>query len=223
VSTWAGLAQQQAPHATQVAMKFDLALILAVDCSSSVDVGDFRLQMDGIASALRNPQTAEAIAAGDEGRIALSLVQWSSQKGQFVSVKWHILATPADLEAVARIVESTERRWLPGGTGLAAAVEYCTALLGNFPLPAKRHVIDVSGDGEDNEGGDAARARDVAVALGFVINGLPILNGSHYVEAYYRRRVVGGPGSFVFPTLNMQTFRDTMAQKLQREIGPKTV
>ena len=37
----------------------DLALVLAADCSSSADEGDFRLQMDGIAAALRNPALFE--------------------------------------------------------------------------------------------------------------------------------------------------------------------
>ena len=203
----------------QFAVAVDLALVLAVDCSSSVDVADFRMQMDGIAAALRNPPLFEAIAAGTYRRIALTLVQWSSRNSQAVAIAWRVLGSRLELEAIARETEKAERHWRPGGTGLAAAVEFSIALLETLPIAASRRVIDVSGDGEDNEGGDAARARDVALALGVTINGLPIINGSHEVEIYYRDRVIGGPGSFIMPAKDMRSFRDTMARKLLREVG----
>src|SRR5262250_3109010 len=83
----------------------DLALVLAVDCSSSVDVADFRLQMDGIAAALRNPLLFDAIAAGSYRRIALTLVQWSSAHRQAVAIAWRVLASRLQLEAVAQETE----------------------------------------------------------------------------------------------------------------------
>jgi len=196
----------------------DLALVLAVDCSSSVDAGDFRLQMDGIAAALRNPPLFEAIAAGSRRRIALTLVQWSSLNSQAVAIAWRVLTSRLELEAIAQETEAVERQWRPGGTGLAAAVDFSVALLEALPIAAGRRVIDVSGDGEDNEGGDAARARDGALALGVTINGLPIVSGSRELEAYYRERVIGGPGSFIMPAANILSFRDAMARKLLREV-----
>src|SRR6185369_6704281 len=111
----------------------DLGLVLAVDCSSSVDLGDFRLQMDGIAAALRNPAVPEAIKAGQLGLIALALVQWSNRLTQFMAMPWRIIAGAADLEMAAREIEAAERHWQPGGTGLAAGVAYCTALIQILP------------------------------------------------------------------------------------------
>ena len=200
-------------------MAVDLALVLAVDCSSSADAGDFRLQMDGIAAALRNPPLFEAIAAGSCRRIAVALVQWSTRNSQAIAIAWQVVASRQELEAVARETERAERHWHPGGTGLAAAVDFSAALLQNLPLAAGRRVIDVSGDGADNEGGDAARARNDALASGVTINGLPIITGSHELEAYYRERVIGGPGSFVMPAENIWSFRDAMTRKLLREVG----
>ncbi len=201
----------------------DLALVLAVDCSSSVDDGDYRLQMDGIAAALRNPPLFTAISTGPNRQIALTLVQWSSRKSQEVVVEWRVLASPMDLEAFAADVEKAERRWLPGGTGLAAAVIFSVALLQTLPISATRGVIDVSGDGEDNDGGDASLARNEALARGITINGLPIINGSRRLEAYYRNDVIGGRGAFVMPAENMFSFRDAMTRKLLREVGELSV
>ena len=84
---------------------------------------------------------------------------------------------------------------------------------------AERRVIDVSGDGADNEGGNAAAARDRALARGISINGLPILYGSTYLYDYYHDQVIGGPGAFVEPAVDMRSFRDAMLRKLVREIS----
>jgi hypothetical protein len=201
----------------------DLALILAVDCSSSVDAGDFRLQMQGIASALRHPLLPAAIGGGPNARIAIALVQWSTRDSQAIVLPWRLLASPADIEAAARNIENLDRHWRPGGTGLAAAIAFCASLLGNLPFRALRRAVDVSGDGEDNEGGDAALARDAVVALGVSISGLPIIDGSQRLEDYYRRNVIGGPGSFLMPAKNLLDFTDAMIRKLLREVGHATV
>ena len=92
----------------------DLALVLAVDCSSSVDAGDYKLQMQGIAPALRNPALYEAIASGPYGRIGLALVHWSTANRQSVAIGWSSIASPTDLESVARQAESAERKWQAG-------------------------------------------------------------------------------------------------------------
>jgi hypothetical protein len=200
----------------------DLALVLAVDCSSSVDDGDYKLQMDGIAAALRNPALYEAIASGNNGRIALALVHWSTSNSQSLVIAWSSIAGPADLESVARQAESAERKWQPGGTGLAQAITFSTALLLTLPAEAARRIIDISGDGEENDGGDVSEARAAALAQGITINGLPILTGSPTLESCYREVVIGGPGAFVVPAKNLQSFAEAMSQKLLREVSART-
>ena len=129
-----------------------------------------------------------------------------------------MIASADDLRAAADVISALPRRWKPGGTGLARAIAFSAHYLAAAPLAA-RHVIDVSGDGEDNEADDPAGARDAAIAAGITINGLPILTGSRRIEAYYRARVIGGAGHFLVPAANTAAFGDAMALKLMREIG----
>ena len=204
-------------------MNVDLALVLAVDCSSSVDAGDFHLQMQGIADSLREPKILDAIQSGVNQSIALSLVQWSTKQSQHIVIKWRALATQNDLYQTAFEIEKAERIWLIGGTGLAAAIDFGAALHARLPGRTARRVIDVSGDGEENDDGDVAYSRNAAIAQGITINGLPIIDGSHHIEAYYRYRVIGGPGSFVVPAANSFAFKEAMTQKLLKEIGPQSV
>lgn len=197
----------------------DLALVLAIDCSSSVDDGDFRLQMEGIAAALRDPLVHRRIAAGKHRQIAISLVHWSNARSQFTAMDWRVLSSVEQLERAAEDVDATIRQWVPGGTGLAAGMDYSTALLLSLPLLAERRAIDVSGDGEDNENGDLAGARNRAAALGITVNGLPITHGSHYLLNYYLTQVIVGPDAFVEPAKTMKDYKDAIRRKLLREIG----
>jgi hypothetical protein len=201
----------------------DLALVLAVDCSTSIDAGDFRLQMDGLAAALRHPALAKAIAGGEHRQIAIGLVLWSDRWNQHIVLPWTMLAGDASLQTTAARIAAVERRSQPGGTGLAAGIDYAALMLEALPFTAERRSIDVSGDGQDNEGGDAGAARDRAVARGITINGLPIVNGSSLLENYYRTEVIGGPGAFVEPAADIMDFKDTILRKLLREIGRPSV
>jgi hypothetical protein len=204
-------------------LKVDLALVLAVDCSSSVDPAEFRIQMEGIAAALRHPAVQDAIAAGREHRIALSLVLWSGPQSQSIAMPWQVLQTSADLEATAATIAGAHRDWEAGGTALAMAIDYAAGLLTALPFGATRRVIDVSGDGMDNVTGMTDAARDRAVAQGITINGLPIAKGSQLLPVYYRNRVIGGRDAFVEPAADVQAFEGTILRKLLREIGPPNV
>ena len=196
----------------------DVALALAIDCSSSVDAGDFSLQMQGTAKALRFAPILEAIQAGPLKQIAVSLVQWSSRNSQVVAVPWHILSTKDDIAVITQKIETVDRQWQPGGTGLAKAMEFCVNLLYTSPIPAMRKVIDVSGDGADNENGDLAKARHLAVSNGVTINGLPILYGQKNIQEYFNKNVICGPDAFVIPTENLKSFPQAMQKKLLREL-----
>jgi hypothetical protein len=204
-------------------LKVDLALVLAVDCSSSVDAREFRIQMQGIAAALRHPAVHDAIAAGREHRIALTLVLWSGAQSQSIAMPWQVLATSADLEAAAAAIAAAHRDWEAGGTALAIAIDYAADLLTALPFAATRRVIDVSGDGIDNVTGTTESSRDRAVALGITINGLPIAKGSQLLPVYYKTRVIGGRDAFVEPAADIQAFEGTILRKLLREIGHPSV
>jgi len=204
-------------------LKVDLALVLAVDCSSSVEADEFRVQMQGIAAALRHPAVHDAIAAGREHRIALTLLLWSGAQSQSVAVPWQSLVTEADLEAVAAEIARAERKFQAGGTALAIAIDHAAGLLSSLPFNAKRRVIDVSGDGIDNVTGMTEAARDRAVVQGITINGLPIAKGSRLLPVYYRTQVIGGRDAFVETAADIEDFEGTILRKLLREIGHPTV
>jgi hypothetical protein len=197
----------------------DLALVLAVDCSSSVEPREFRIQMEGIAAALRHPKLLSAISAGRERRIALTLMLWSGADSQGIAVPWRMLATGAELESVAAEIAATERSWQLGGTAIGLAIDYAAGVLGRIPFAATRRVIDISGDGPDNVTSDAGSARDRAVAQGITINGLPIAKHSLLLPAYYQNEVIGGRDAFIEPAPDIDAFRATILRKLLREIG----
>jgi Protein of unknown function (DUF1194) len=196
----------------------DIALVLAIDCSSSVDDGDFTLQMRGTALALKFPAILEAIQSGPLKRIALALVQWSSRNSQTIAVPWHGISIRTDIDNFAHLIESAERHWQPGGTGLAKAMEFCVDMLNKLPIAAARKVIDISGDGADNENGNLAKARMFAVNNAVTINGLPIVYGQKQIVDYYVANVICGPDPFVIPTENLQSFPEAMTIKLLREL-----
>lgn len=196
----------------------DIALVLAVDVSSSVDAGDFQLQMQGIAAALRQKVVLEIIRASRHHQVAVSLVQWSTSKTQSITIPWQILSSSTDIESTAYAVETAERVSSPGGTGMAAAISFCTVLLERFPLAADRKAIDVSGDGMENDDGDVPSSRALALQRGIVINGLPVVSGSELLVPYYRDVVIGGLGSFVEPAKNTLAFSSAMKRKLIREL-----
>ncbi|MEP6827753.1 MAG: DUF1194 domain-containing protein, partial [Aestuariivirga sp.] len=164
----------------------DIALVLAVDVSSSVDAGDFQLQMQGIAAALRQNAVLDIIRAGRHQQVALALVQWSTSSSHAITVPWQILSSLGEIEATAHAIESAGRAYRPGGTGMASALAFSTTMLDQFPLGADRKVIDVSGDGIENDHGDVASARALAIERGIVINGLPIVSDSTLLLPYYR-------------------------------------
>jgi hypothetical protein len=201
------------------AVAVDLALVLVVDCSSSVDDGDFQLQMKGIAGALRDPAVYQAIASGQHRMIALALVHFSNAHSQVTAMNWRILASREQLADAADFIERSKRHWLSGGTGLAAGLEHAIAVMETLPVPATRRTIDVSGDGEDNENGDLRGVRALAAALDITVNGLPITYGSKYLFNYYRDRVIVGTAAFVEPATTLEDFDETMLRKLLREIN----
>lgn len=198
----------------------ELALVLAIDVSVSVDVGEYELQMTGIARALRDPEVVAAIEATGPGGIAVTLVQWSSFPYHAQAVGWtHV----ADREAVAPLADEiarSPRQFSQFGTGIGNALTFSSKLFDSAPVGCRRRVIDVSGDGRNNELISPADVRTVLVAKGIVINGLAVLDGDAGLADYYRREVIGGSGSFVLEALVFEDFAAAMKLKLLREILP---
>jgi hypothetical protein len=200
--------------------KVDLALVLAVDCSFSVDAVEFRLQMEGLGRALMRAEVKEAIRKGHYQRIAITAIQWSDEANQMVVLPWTIVEGGADADEVGLILSRMPRRLAEGGTSISAALVYSAALFGSAPA-AERRVIDMSSDGRNNIGPPVALARDRIVAQGITINGLAILNEWPTLDRYFELNVVGGQANFVIPANDYEAYAEAIFRKLLREItGP---
>lgn len=207
------------PVAQSAAEPVDLAIVLAVDCSWSVDQGEFDLQMKGLAAAFRSQDVIDAIRSGPRGRIAVSLFQWAAPDNQHLSVPWLVVETPADAVLLSARIETSARQIADGATSITAAIRTATELHRASPFQADRRVIDVSSDGINNAGGIPEAARDFAVGQGITVNTLAILNEVHYLHHYFRNHVIGGPAAFVEVADDYSGYHRAIKRKLLREIG----
>ena len=194
----------------------DVALVLAIDSSSSVSADEFYLQTQGLAAAFADPEVQEAISRGPHGAIAVAIVEWANPDRQVANLVWRVVR-PADLPALSAELTDLPRLIDGGGTGLGAGLLDATAMFAEAPR-ATRRVIDVSGDGRTSAGPSAAAARDVAVAAGITVNGLAIVNEEPDLEAFYRDNVKGGPGAFVIRARDYEDFTRAIRAKLLREL-----
>jgi hypothetical protein len=197
----------------------DLALVLAVDASGSVDRVRFELQKQGYAAAFRHPRVIGAIGSGPSQAIAVIMMQWTGPALQVTAVPWTKISDAASANAFADAIAQAPRALFGGGTSISGAIDTSMALLFDNPYRAARRVIDISGDGSNNRGRSVTQARDEAVARGIGINGLPILALEPYLDRYYQDNVVGGPGAFVIAARDYETFADAILKKLIAEIA----
>ena len=208
----------------------DLLLVLAADVSRSVGPEKFQLQREGYASAISDPRVLEAIRSGQNGRIAICFVEWSGLGAQQVVIEWTLIDGPAAARKFGdRLLESP--RPFADRTSISGGIDFAVAQFDNAPHEAKRHTIDVSGDGTNNAGRDVTLARDEALAKGITINGLVILsdrplawnpehtNPPEGLANYYRNNVIGGPGAFVIQAKDFNSFGQAIVQKMVAEIA----
>jgi hypothetical protein len=194
-----------------------LALVLAVDVSASVSADSYLLQRDGIARAFENPRLVSGISAIAEG-IEVLVLEWSDPDRIAVTVEWQRVVDADSAARFAAAVRATGRR-SHGLTAIGPALLAAAAEFDRLPEPAPQRIIDISGDGMANFGLPPEAARDRVVAAGVTINGLAILTGEPWLEAYYRRYVIGGPGAFVVTARNFHSFADAMLRKLTQEVA----
>jgi len=205
----------------------DLELVLAVDVSWSMDIDEQQLQREGYINALRDPEVWKAISSGGTGSIALMYMEWAGQLIQQIAIPWTLIDSPESLEAFAVRLERTpisrERM-----TSLSGAIDFAASQFGTHGFKGKRRVIDVSGDGPNNSGGPVEAARDRAVDVGIIINGLPIILKPNQrsgffdinnLDKYYTDCVIGGFGSFVIPVRARSEFGPAIRRKLILEIA----
>lgn len=195
----------------------ELAMVLAVDGSASVNYDEFGLIAGGVAAALRDP----AVAAGLVGNSVLSLLLWSGTGQQDIITGWTQIATATDLRAFADDVDNMPRTVRAGNTAIGEALLASLTLLAKVPAIPRRNIVNVIGDGRSNDGIAPGPVRDRMVAAGITINGLCILHEEPDLLQSYTDEVIGGPGAFAVTCREYKDFTEAMRQKLTREIkGP---
>ncbi len=205
----------------------DIELVLAIDVSGSVDEEEAALQRRGYLTALVDPRVLQAIAGGEKRKIGITYIEWAGYHYQRVVVDWAVISDKASAERfVSRIAEvpiSTER-W----TSISGAIEFAMKRFDASPYRGTRRVVDISGDGRNNNGRDLGEVRREALERGIIINGLPIVNdrptrwGSppeRDLDIYYRDQVIGGPGAFYIVADGFNAFANAIRTKLVREIS----
>jgi Protein of unknown function (DUF1194) len=207
----------------------DVELVLAVDISYSMDLDELALQREGYVEALTSPEFLNALKNGMHGRIAVSYVEWAGAIDQKLVLPWRLIDGRASAEAVAaQISRAPTRRAYR--TSISGALTFAASLFDENGYRGIRRVIDVSGDGTNNQGPPVVITRDEVIAKGITINGLPIMlkrpNPSTLdipnLDIYYEDCVIGGPGAFVVPIRERDKFRDAIRTKLVLEIAGRT-
>lgn len=222
------LARPAIATAAANAAEVDLLLVLAADISHSMQEAELRMQREGYAAALRDPEVLQAMCSGPCEAVAVAYLEWSGAEDQRVLLPWTRIGAAAEAEAAADTIARAPQRsgsW----TSISGAIAASRRLIAAAPFAAERSVIDISGDGENNSGPPAEGERDAAVEAGIVINGLPILRGTtrtmnaggdvNPLEEHYRRVVTGGAGAFVLPAENFGVFPGAIRRKLVLEVA----
>jgi hypothetical protein len=211
--------------ASRANTEVDLALVLAVDISNSMDPEEQELQRQGFVDAFRSPLVHQAIASGMLGRISVVYLEWAGSTIQYVTVPWMEIGGPEDALSFAdRLAQAPISRG--PRTSISGAIDASIKLLATSNVEAVRRVIDISGDGVNNQGRSITQAREEALALGVTINGLPLLlkrpTNSWDIgnlDEYYRDCVIGGPGAFMIAIRERHQFAEAIKTKIIREIA----
>jgi Protein of unknown function (DUF1194) len=199
----------------------DLQLVLAVDCSGSVNQTRYEMQRRGYAEAFRTEDVQRAIRSGRRQAIAVCMTQWTGPSLQHVAVPWSRIGDKPGADDFAARIDAMPRLLYSGGTSISGAIDHGVGLFATSQFPSVRKVIDVSGDGANNRGRSANDARDDAIKAGVTINGLPIMALEPNLDTYYRENVIGGDTAFMVVAESYETFGAAVRRKLIQEIAAR--
>ena len=219
------------PAATRAETPVDLELILAVDVSRSIDREEARLQRQGYVDAFRDPALARVIGSGFIGKIAVGYFEWAGEGYARVVVPWTVIDGETSARAFAERLSQANPPGSARRTSISHAIAYALPWFDGNGIAGTRRVIDISGDGPNNDGELVLSAREKALAAGATINGLPIMGHSRGLysrynlpdlDLYFRDCVIGGPGAFMEVAVDFPDFARAVRRKLILEIAAHT-
>ena len=221
------------PPGRQLAQKkeatVDVELVLAVDVSYSMDMDELAIQREGYAQAIISKEFLQALKTGPHGKISVTYFEWAASSDQKIIIPWRVIDGPETADAVANEIMKTPIR-RASRTSISGAINFAMPLFDENPHRGLRRVIDISGDGPNNNGAPVVTARDAALEKGIIINGLPIMvKEPSYstmdidnLDFYYEDCVIGGPGSFVVTIKDREKFKEAIRTKLLLEVAGRT-
>ena len=207
----------------------DVELVLAVDVSYSMDMDELAIQREGYAQAIVSKEFLQALKTGPNGKIAVTYFEWAASSDQKIIIPWRVIDGPETADAVANEIMKTPIR-RASRTSISGAINFAMPLFDENPHRGIRRVIDISGDGPNNNGSPVTLARDAALEKGITINGLPIMVKEpsystmdiENLDYYYEDCVIGGPGSFVVSIKDRDKFKEAIRTKLLLEVAGRT-
>jgi len=228
-AVWAAPFGKRLADSRPGAAEVDVELVLAVDVSYSMDPDEQALQREGYAAALTSREFMQALREGANGKIAVTYIEWAGQFDQRIVVPWRVIEGPESADSVAAEIRRAPFR-RASRTSISGALRFSKNLFDKSGFHGVRRVIDVSGDGANNQGSLVAVTRDDVLAAGITINGLPIMikranPGTMDIEKldiYYEDCVIGGPGAFVVPIRARDKFVTATRTKLVLEVAGRT-
>lgn len=208
------------------APRVDVALVLAVDASGSIDAAEFQLQKEGIAQAIAAPEVLSTIGDGRHGRIAIAYVEWGSPGGARTIVDWMLVGGAADAAEFGQAVLAAPRS-PQSYNAIGDAIDHAVKLLAACPCRPTRQIIDVSGDNPDSRSHlPGPLARDMAMASGVTINALAIVQdgrlgpqGRPWLVETFEQTIVGGFGAFATAANSRADFARALREKMILEIS----
>jgi hypothetical protein len=197
-----------------------LELSLLVDVSGSIDTTEFNTQRNGYASVFSNPNFYTNVV-GTGGSLAVNYIEWSGASQQAQVVGWTLINSQAAANAFAAAILAASRDF-SGQTAPGSAINYAVPLFASNLFDAPKQIIDVSGDGSENDGAITSTARNNALAAGIdQINGMAILGSEAGLLAWYQANVQGGAGSFTDSVTNLSDssiFAAAIDAKITKEV-----
>jgi Protein of unknown function (DUF1194) len=213
----------------------DVELVLMVDVSRSMGPREIRIQRRGYAEALASDEVVDAIVNGGIGAIAVTYIEWGSSIFQRVELPWTLIASKETARGAARHLEGDFEASMKQlhdvpyhlrQTSISGAIHHGRRELERNDYEGLRKVIDISGNGPNNDGDPSPVARDIAAAAGIIVNGLPLITEgseadpeSKDLDLYFSECVIGGPGAFVLPVQGWNDFRPAVRRKLLLEMA----
>jgi hypothetical protein len=204
----------------------DVELVLAVDVSYSMDPDELAIQREGYAQAITSSEFLQALKSGRRGKVAVTYFEWAASADQKIIIPWRLIDGPESAGAVSdEIMKAPIRR--ASRTSISGAINFAMPLFDTSGYNGTRRVLDISGDGPNNNGEPVQAVREIALQKGITINGLPIVAKEvsystmdiEHLDWYYEDCVIGGPGAFMVPIKGKDQFKEAIRTKLVLEVA----